>query len=337
MLRTYYPNMLSYHRNSLNIFQIKSNLDRVSREAVTGQIADITAASNGNLGDIHLIKKSLDDIEHGNQINSIVGSRLELVSLGINGSRAAIAGMDIKATTALAVGEAGGIDIVSDEARSAIFSVITSLSVTHGKRHLFSGDTIDTPAFAGATDQLLSDVEAILQGAATAADAQTALDTYFNDPAGGFKTNIYQGSDTSPGPVNLSNGERIDMNIRGDDPAIINTLRGLSVLAAATKMGQPYDSDVFKTVFQSGISSVSNGNQALISIEATLGIYSETVDKADQRNAFEEISLTEAYQGIVGRDQFEAAAELQSLQVQLESAYTITARMANLNLVNFLR
>jgi len=39
----------------------------------------------------------------------------------------------------------------------------------------------------------------------------------------------------------------------------------------------------------------------------------------------------------VGRDQFEAAAELKQLEVALESSYIITSRLSDLSLSNYLR
>lgn len=38
-----------------------------------------------------------------------------------------------------------------------------------------------------------------------------------------------------------------------------------------------------------------------------------------------------------GRDQFEAAGELKALEAQLQASYTITARLSDLTLTNFIR
>ena len=40
---------------------------------------------------------------------------------------------------------------------------------------------------------------------------------------------------------------------------------------------------------------------------------------------------------MVGRDQYDAASELKQIEASLEAAYTLTARLSNLNLLNFLR
>jgi len=47
--------------------------------------------------------------------------------------------------------------------------------------------------------------------------------------------------------------------------------------------------------------------------------------------------LATTEQNLMGRDIFEAAAELQALESQLQASYTITGRLGSLSLVNFLR
>jgi len=96
-------------------------------------------------------------------------------------------------------------------------------------------------------------------------------------------------------------------------------------------------SDNYKTVFQSGLDFASKGNNGLIVLEGNLGIYQETLAKAQDRNDFEELTLSAAYQSLTGVDQFEAAAELKQLEVALQSSFIITSRLSELSLTNFIR
>lgn len=331
-----YPDLLSFTRRNRTTTDIKARLDVAAQEAVTGRQADITKATNGRVGNAHLLNKALNDIEQSTRINSLSTTRIDLLSQGISGARAALDGIDTKAIIALNTTNAPGIETIADEAEANLRSALTALNVKHGTRSLFSGDAPDQDPFAGA-DVLLDDVRNIVTTAGSPADIETALNTYFDDPAGGFQTKIYTGGTGQASPLHIGNGQTVDLDIRGDNAAVKDVLRGLSVLATAQETGFAVDSTEFAEVFNSGISRTATGTADFITLEANLGIYAETLSKANERNQFEALSLTAAYQALTGRDQFEAAAELTQLEVQLEGSFILTSRLSDLTLTNFLR
>jgi len=185
-------------------------------------------------------------------------------------------------------------------------------------------------------DIITQDSEANLRSAMAAFGAQQGSRNLLSGAAtGGFQTNIYQGADTDAPPLNIGNGKTVEMGVRGDTKAIRDSLRGMAVIATASEA--PLGEDGFRQVFLGGAASAANGETGLIETEGQLGILSETLAKSQERQAFEKISLSTAYQNLVGRDQFEAAAELKQLEVALESSYVITSRLSGLSLVNYLR
>ena len=331
-----YPDLLSFTRRNRTTTDIKARLNVAAQEAVTGLQADVTKATNGRVGNAHLLNKALNDIEQSTRINSLSSTRLDLLSQGISGARAALNGIDTKAIIALSTTNAPAISAIAVEAEANLRSTLSALNVKHGSRSLFSGDATDQDPFVGA-DALLDDIRNIVTTAGSPADIEAALDTYFDDPAGGFQTKIYTGGTGQSSPLHIGNDQTVDLNIRGDNEAIKDVLRGLSVLSTAQETGFAVDSDEFAEVFNSGITKTAKGTSEFIALEGTLGIYAEALSKADERNKFEALSLTAAYQALVGRDQFEAAAELTQLEVQLEGSFILTSRLSDLTLTNFLR
>lgn len=331
-----YPDLLSFSRQNRTVSTIKARLDVVAQEAITGQQADLTAATNGRVGNAHLLNKALNDIEQSTRINSLSSSRLELASQGLSGARAAVDDIGTRAIVALnSLGETG-VGAIAEEAEANLQSVISALSIRHGSRSLLSGNAPDQAPFANA-DVLLGDIRDIVTTAGSPANIEAALDTYFNDPAGGFQTKIYTGGTGHAPPLHIGNGETIDLGLRGDDVAIKDVLRGLAVLATAPDAGFAADTAEFSDIFNSAIRSTSNGTTGLITLETNLGIAAETLNKADERNQFETLTLSTAFQAITGRDQFEAAAELNQLEVQLEGSFILSSRLSELSLTNFLR
>lgn len=336
MRMTGYSDLLGFTQRNRTTSRIKARIDIVAKEAVTGRRSDLTEATNGRVGSAHLMRKALNDLEQGTRINSLTTTRLELLNQGISGMRNAMNGIDTRALITLNSNGSTGVGGIAEEAEANLRSSMSALSVKHGSRNLLSGNATDAAPFAG-PEALLDDIRNIMTTAGGPADIQAALDTYFNDPAGGFQTNIYTGGTDAAPPMRVGNGEKIDIDIRGDDNAIKDALRGLAVMATAQDSGFDIGTQEFSNIFQGGISSAASGTSALIELEGKLGVFSETLEKANTRNNFESASLTAAYQTITGRDQFEAAAELKQLEVQLESSYIITSRLSDLSLTNYLR
>ena len=68
-----------------------------------------------------------------------------------------------------------------------------------------------------------------------------------------------------------------------------------------------------------------------------IGVGEAQIAAAVTRYEAEEAILTSLFNDKTGRDQFEAASELQLLESQLEASYLLTARLARLSITNFIR
>ncbi|MDB2438731.1 flagellin [Hellea sp.] len=336
MQLTGYPDLLSFTRRNRTTANIKARLDVAAQEAVTGQRADLTEATNGRVGNAHLLSKALNDIEQSSRINALSTTRLDMIGQGISGARNAMNGIDTRALIAINSAGTADVETIADEAKANLRSVMSALSSKQGTRNLFSGDAVDQSPFAD-VDILLDDIKNIMATAGSPANIESALDSYFDDPAGGFHTNIYTGGTDAAPPLQIGDGQKLNVDLRGDNDAIKDILRGLAVIATAESSGNAIGTSAFTEIFSSGITAAANGTSGLISLEGNLGIASETLEKANSRNQFEALSLNTAYQSLTGRDQFEAAAELKQLEVQLESSYIITSRLSDLSLTNYLR
>jgi flagellar hook-associated protein 3 FlgL len=333
-----YPDLLSFTRRNRITTQLREQLNVVSEEAVTGLKSDITTATNGRTGEAHLLQKAVNDLDLSRQLNSLSQTRVALTTNSIVGAREAMNDIGTRSVIALNTNSQIGVDIIREEAKSSLQSAITSLNTRQGSRNLFSGAHTDRPPFAaGAAEQILSDVGNILAGAASTIDAEAQLDDYFNDPNGRFSTDIYQGSTTDAANLPVGNGSTLNLGVRADNSVFRDLLQGLSMLANADQINVVSEPEAFNDIYSAGAKLASSANDGLINLEAQLGILSETLGKGEKRFANEATVLGEAFNAMFGRDQFEAAAELQALQVQLEASYTVTARLADLSLTNYLR
>ena len=326
------PNIVSFTRLSRAVADIKARADTTRIESVTGRREDVTAALNGDVGSAHLLKKAVDDARSFQQHLTLAQIRAERTqtALGVLGGEAVRIGTET--VSASGRNDAGALKTLGADARAAIANVFSVLNVTEGGRALFSGDASDRLPF-GDPAQLIADIETIVAGATDAADANAQLDVYFNDPAGGFATNIYQGGAGKAAPVEIAPGVRIDVSATAADQPIKDLLKSLSIIAVQ-------DSASFadaKAFIEGGAESALAADGAIIDLRSTIGVGEARIAAAIERYEAEESVLTALFNEKTGRDQYEAASELQLLESQLEASYLLTARLARLRLTDFIR
>ncbi len=332
MAVSFTPDLLSFSTLSRNVADIKSRADTARTEATTGRIQDITQQTRGNVGDTHLLKKAVDDVvAYQDNITFAIGraDATQKILGSINEDSARIA------SQALAAAKRDDDAIVrtsAEEARGAISTIFAGLNASVGGRALFGGDVAEQFPLSS-PQQLIADIEAIVAAAPDAATAEADIATYFNDPAGGFMTNIYQGGAGDAPEVEIAPGVRVDVSVRADSQEIRDMLRGLVSMIAFSSA--PF-TDAGSLV-ESGATLTLETETTFTDLRARIGAGEARLENARSRYAEEEAALTTLYNQRTTRDPYEAASQLQLLETQLESSYLLTARLSRLTLANFLR
>jgi len=76
--------------------------------------------------------------------------------------------------------------------------------------------------------------------------------------------------------------------------------------------------------------------QDLTGVRGALGAAEARIETIQTRNASERTALELARNQLLAADPFETATRLEEVQFQLQALYTVTARMGDLSLVNFI-
>ncbi len=326
------PDILSFTRLSRSIADIKSRADTTRTEAVTGRYEDLTAQLKGDVGSAHLLQKAINDAKSYGSLLSQAELRAQMTQSVLDSASSSANGIGPAAFSAFSTGDETQLKTISTQARGALTSLFSDLNTTLGGRTLFAGDAPDGPALT-APDLFFADMNAIFASAADAADLEAQLDAYFDDPAGGFETNIYAGGDGETPNVELSPGVRVDISAKANSTEIKALMRGLAELAF-------YDSATYgdaQDIGQAGAERVMRAEVDLTALRAGIGVNEARIAAAKDRYANEEVVLGKLYNEKTARDPYEAASELQLLESQLEASYLLSVRLGNLSLTNFMR
>lgn len=333
MRLTYSPNLSFQIRQANQNADIRINLQNASQEAVTGRRADPLEASGGRLGNALSLGSAIADIDRHLETSALSNARLTGGVNAIETIRENLSGFTTTGRVSVAQGNQTALSIVQADAEALLENVIGSLNTRIGQRHIFGGqETSVSPLEKGA--DLQSKIDAILSGAPDINTAIADIDQFFADPLGGFQTTSYQGSEVDGPRLHLTDTRSLSPLPKADDPIFKDILKGLTLVASARNVA---NEDEAAALMQAGFQALDNGSELLLNLEARLGAGQQNLEVITNNIRAERGFLVETEQNLLGRDVFEAAAELQALEGQLQASYTVTGRLGALSLANFLR
>lgn len=326
------PDLLFNTRQSRQNAALRSQVERAGLETVTGRRADVLQATNGQVGDAFLLEKAGQDITRQRGMAALATARLDGATGSLSTIRETLVDFTPTARVTFATGGDNELNLIMAGASDALAHVMSSLGRRHGTRHLFSGTQtaggpLDTP------EALQTAINSQISGAATGADAVTAINDYFA-AGGGFETDIYKGSANDGPRLHITDTQSFDPLPKADDPLFRDMMQGYAMIAGAGQAANDADRNA---LIEAGINLLSGALDGALAAESRLGAAQQNIERIDKGLQTEASLVAQTTNNLLGRDVFEAAAELQALQGQLEASYTVTGRLGSLSLANFLR
>jgi flagellar hook-associated protein 3 FlgL len=131
----------------------------------------------------------------------------------------------------------------------------------------------------------------------------------------------------------------IAYGMRATEPAISSLVANVAVLAATTfSASDPNAQASYEDLSQAVVTNLGgqSGTQSLDDIEANIANAQTTVTNATNLNTQTQTALQSMLQGIEGVNQNQIGEDLLTLQNNLSASMSVTARLAQLSLVNYL-
>ncbi len=315
---------------------LKSELNTLVQELTSGEVADITSHLGGAQTNLAGVDRQLQMLGRFSQSNIETAQLLTIM-------QTALAGIDSHRETASstlltidASSTQSQISAASSIASSSFKATVQTLNLRSGDRAMFGGNDLDGNPLAN-RDDMLDALRLEVAGLTTAEDIEAAIDTWFDAPGGGFETDGYQGD--SNGYLNRATGanQKVEIGVRADDQAIRDTLKSLAKGALAGDTTLSFDLNVQRELqMKAGVDLLTRAS-SMAGVQARLGYVEAQVEEAAVRTSAQESSYGIARNNLVSADPFETATRLQSIQLQLETHYTLTARLSRLSLTEYLR
>ncbi len=330
------------------IMSMQQQLTTAQTEVTTGQLADPGVTLGSRTGQAVSLSRDVDRLNGLVDSNSLISTRLSATQDGLG----QISDLTQTFLSALTASKAGGVDpsVTQSAAQSALSSVTSILNTSVNGEYLFSGINTDV--------QPISDFNATGSPAKAALDA--SFQSYFGfsqtDPAASNITADQMNDfiDTQVEPQFLGSGWQANWSNATDQPIVsrisLNETTDTSVSANTdgTKkfmMAAAMVSDLMQGTLSAGAKSavinrasglVTDSLTASAAQQAQLGIAQNRVSGASDRINSQIDLFQRNLQDLEGVDPYEASTKITSLLNQIETSYSLTARIQQLSLVNYL-
>jgi len=331
------------------IRQAQNEMTSASTEATTGVYADIGVALGSSTSLNVNLTREVSRIDSILSSNSIANQRMTT-------SQTALTGMGTQAQNLMdqLVALSGNTDgssvtLAQQAATSTMSSVIASANTMVNGEYLFAGTNTDVQPMTDYSSTANADIQSKLATYMANQSPQVTAATISSDQITDFITTQVEPMFTSDsGWANWSSASDQNMTSRINNSEVIETSTnsnssGMRYLALATSvtnalMGTPpgLNQSAVSAVTQQAISYTRQSIDGLNSQASQLGLSQSRLSDANTTLNAQKTILNTSIGDLTGVDPYEASTKVNSLETQLETAYTIVSKIQQLSLVNYL-
>lgn len=316
--------------------EMKTLMNQLTDEMISGARQDTGAAVRGDFTALAGIDRSLAVLDsyafattEAAQLVSTMQSALET----IQAMGAEIGGTLLSAATS---SNPTMVSVTTADARERFLATVGAINTNIAGRHVFSGMAPDRAPLAPAED-ILAALTAATTTATDASGVVSAVEAWFNAPPGdgGYLDMAYRGG-APLSPLCTGPGESAALDLTAAHPQIRAALQGLAIAALVSDGALAGDAVERMRLTQAAGEKVIGAETSLVLLRADIGTTEDRLDETATRNSTEIASLKIARDHLVAADPYDTATALEAVQTQIETLYTLTARLSRLSLAEYL-
>lgn len=317
--------------------QLKQTMTTLSEEMTTGVQSDLGKAVNGDFRSLSSIDSSLARLESYSQNTTLAAIYASSMQSGLEAIQSKASDSGTALLSAASDISTASFDSSVEAASQSFDSIVSLLNTKVSGRYVFAGNATTTQPMAS-SDTILASLGEAVSGYTSSEDIISAIDSWFSAPAGagGFMDIAYLGSTDPVSGVIISDNEKVDLPATAADDTLRDTLKGFAIAALVARDMVPSDDTLRQSLIQSASEQLLSSDSAISELRGTIGNVEEQIADAETANETETTSLTLARTNLVGIDEYETATALTAVQTQMETLYTLTARLAELSLADYL-
>lgn len=317
------------------IADLRSRGDDARVAAVTGRFADVTEVRNGRVNEMMQLQKSINDLNEYAQAIALSEARADTMQRSMSAINDVSQNLSDTVATLLTNGTDDNFENVAIQARQDLGSVVAAMNVDFAGRTLFAGDEAGGSAIVDA-ETIYSNSVPILEAQPTAGTAYAALRADFMATGGLFDTTFYLGGVGDAPVTEVAPGERINYTVKANETPMREVLLNVTIMAAAYDTTNAIPIGERRELIEQAADGLRNAIAQVVSVKSRLGSAEGRIASIKARNIASEAAFSLQFNELAAADDYSAALELNELDGQLEVAFSTTARLSNLSLINYL-
>jgi flagellar hook-associated protein 3 FlgL len=332
----------------LTIRQSQQQLVTSSLEATTGVYADIGVSLGSGAAKSVNFTSEISRIAALKSSNSVVNMRLESSQLGLTSMKDAGDALVSKLTALQGSQDATSITVAIQSANDALSSLMDTANTMVNGEYLFAGVNTDVQPLTNKSAAASSDITTALTSYATGLGK--TVDQLTGTEMDDFITNTVEPMFSEANWTDPTNGwssaSSQDMTSRISSSEVITSStnansEGMRYFAMASVMTSALFSmnlgaDALSSVTSKAIGYAAQATSGIVTQASQLGLSQERVEKANDALDAQSNIIQNKLVDLQGVDTSEASTLVNTLQTQLETAYTIVSKIQQLSLVNYL-
>jgi flagellar hook-associated protein 3 FlgL len=332
-----------------SILNMQAQLADAQKEVATGRLADVGLSLGGQTGQTVSLRNEQSRLQTITNTNSIVSTNLSATSQALTDLQTTAQG--VLNTLVSNSGSNPSAQAIQSQGASALQSLIAGLNTTSGNQYIFAGVNTDVRPIASyggsppsaskqAVDNAFQAAFGMSQSDPAVAsispsDMQAFLDNQFAALFQGpdWSSNWSSASDSTV-KSRISPSELADTSVSANQPAMQKLAMAYTMLSDLGLANMSASTQ--QVVVQTASKAVSAANGDLTDLQAGVGVTQQRVSSANNRMSVQMNILATQDGNLEQVDPYTSATKVNDLQTQIETAYSLTAQLHQLSLLNYL-
>ena len=335
--------------NRSTVLDLQQRLLLAQKELSSGRLADVGKTLGARTTETVSFRVDVARLNMNIDTNASVSGRLSVTQQALQDMTTT--GQNFINTLIASRNSDTGPAVAQNDAKAALSSLTDALNSTFAGGYIFGGENVNSQPIANyfgtptpANRQAVADAFQTFFGFPQN-DPQVAnivpsqmqtfidgtFDALFEEPQ--WSTNWSSASDTNI-QNRISNSEVVETSTNANEDAFRKLAKAYTMLADLGVQGM--NSATFQVVVDSATKATGGALQDLAVEQGKLGTSQARVSSANTKMQAQVDLLTTQINGLETVDPYDAAVRVTSLQTQIETAYSLTARVQQLTILNYL-
>jgi flagellar hook-associated protein 3 FlgL len=332
------------------VARLQQQLTTASSESSTGTLADIGLTLGADSGADIALHQQMADLNAIQGSNAVVTAQLSTASdalTSLQTSTSSVLSQFIEGQS-VAPGSTGAVAI-QQTAAGALENFAVTMNASESGVYVFGGINTGTAPIAAyaptsaaqtAVDNAFQSTFGFSTTSASVSSITGAqMTSFLNGPfAALFSGSNWTSTWSSASDTAVSNrigaNETVTTSITANQPAFQTLAQGLTMVSAFA--GINLSADAYSSLMTTAQSAMNTANNGLIAATAAVGTMQNQVTQANSALGLQQNVLTTRIDADEAVNSYDVASQVSNLTTQLQTAYSLTAQIHKLSLVNFL-